>query len=403
MTNNILVKFLNEHNYDIRKTGNGRWIDQKCALDSLCFVSDCIVDYLQNGGVQPFCSTIIWRSSYAINNVQYLFGKPNPTVRNTMDEYNKFFRQPMKMLAAAGVLREDNMNGNAIQFSVVNAEILEYIALRERNAFDFLCFYIEKTLRDSGLWDNFETFFDLQTKNSLNELKLKFSDFCKKYTPINTSVEANRIFIKVLNPLACKLHKKGIEKGYLSKSMITYDKIMYNKTNWRDEAVGKDKNISRRDFNPNPINKQMYNYRVTRAMKYLRKFNDVHRNGISEILDRFSVGEKATHIHHIFPKNEFDEIADYVENLIALTSGQHLQKAHPNGNTQIIDKNYQYICLIAKTESIRKNILENSGEPIIYNFESFMYVLDVGLRTDYFESLTNCDFNSVLTGIEFNY
>ena len=96
-------------------------------------------------------------------------------------------------------------------------------------------------------------------------------------------------------------------------------------------------------------------------------------------------------------------IADYIENLIALTSGQHLQKAHPNGNTRIIDKQYQYTCLIAKTESIRKNIMDNKGEPIIYDFAAFMYVLDVGLRTDYFEALPSCDFNSVVTGIEFNY
>jgi len=403
MTNNILQSFLNEHNYDIRKTGNARWIDQKCALDAVCFVADCIVDYIQNGGKVPFQSPDIWHTEYAIENVQYLFGKPNPTIKTTMDEYNKFFRQPMKMLAAAGVLSENGFVKNTIQFGINNIDVLEYIAMRERNAFEFLCMYIEKTLRDSGLWDKFETFLELQTKNALLELKNQFSDFCIQYTPINTAVEANRIFIKVLNPLACKLHKKGIEKGHLSKSMITYDKIMYNQTNWRDDAVGKDKNVARGDFNPQPKIGQMYKYRISRAMKYLRVFNDTHRNGMSEILDKFSIGEKATHMHHIFPKNEFSEIADYLENLIALTSGQHLQKAHPNGNTKIIDKQYQYTCLIAKTESIRKNIVANTGEPIIYNFAAFMYVLDIGLGTDYFEALTDCDFNSVVTGIEFNY
>jgi len=43
-----------------------------------------------------------------------------------------------------------------------------------------------------------------------------------------------------------------VEKGRLSRSMITYDKIMYNQTNWRDDAVGKDKNVARGDFNPQP-------------------------------------------------------------------------------------------------------------------------------------------------------
>ena len=284
MTSNILKRFLDEHNYDIRKTSNGRWIDQKCALDSVCFVADCIVDYIHNGGKQPFQSPDIWHSDYSIKNVQYLFGKPSPTIKSTIDEYNKFFRQPMKMLAAAGVLREDGVLRNTIQFSVKNMDVLEYIALRERNAFEFLCLYIEKTLKDSDLWDSFETFLDLQTKESLQELKIKFSNFCIKHTPINTSVEANRIFIKVLNPIACKLHKRGVEKGHLSGVMITYDKLMYNQTNWRDDAIGKDKNIARADFIPQPKTNQMYNYRINKAMKYLRNFNDTYRDGRSEII-----------------------------------------------------------------------------------------------------------------------
>ena len=111
----------------------------------------------------------------------------------------------------------------------------------------------------------------------------------------------------------------------------------------------------------------------------------------------------AKHMHHIFPKYRYQEIAEYLENLIALTSGQHLQKAHPNGNTSAIDKDYQYTCLIAKTDSIRKNLMDNHGEPVIYDFADFMYVLDVGLETDYFGALPQYDFGAVLTGIEINF
>ncbi len=403
MTNNLVERFLSEHDYDVRKTGNGRWIDQKCAFDAVCFVADCILDYIQNGGKQPFRSPDIWKSEYAITNVQNLFCKPDPLKRTTLDEYNKFFRQPMKMLAAAGVLHEDGVVRNAIQFSVAKMEILEFIALRERNSFDFLCLYIEKTLKDSGVWDAFETFFDLQTKDALLDLKSRFSTFSIDYTKINTAREADRIFIKVLNPLACKYHKRGIARGYLSSFMITYNKIIYNQTNWRDDAAGKDKNIARGDFVPVAQTADEYKYRVSRAIKYLRQFNDKYNEEKSEVLDKFSVGEKATHMHHIFPRNQYRIIAEYMENLIALTSGQHLQAAHPNGNTSIIDPAYQYTCLIAKTESIRKNIMSNHGEPVIYNFDDFMYVLDVGLKTDYFEALPSCDFNAVLTGIEFNF
>ena len=403
MNPNLLAKYFDSKNFDIRIIGNGRWIDQKCALDSVCFVADCIIEYITEEGMKPFGSYEVWKSDYAIEHVQMWFGKPDPLINTTMDEYNKFFRQPMKMLAAAGVLSEKKI-GNSIEFSIENIDILEYIAVRDRNAHEFLTQYIKKTLMDSGLWDGFETFFDEQTKTALTELKNKFSQFCKSFTPINTDLEANRIFVKVLNPLACKYSTKGIIKGRLSPVNITYEKIMYNQTNWRDELLGKDKNVARRDFDSNQTNQHMYQYQVSKAVKNLKKFNDKFNAGKSEVVDKFSIGEIATHMHHIFPKNEYPEIADYIENLIALTSGQHLQKAHPNGKTTIINKDYQYTCLICKTDNIKKNLTENDDKiPIIYDFYDFMHVLDTGLDTEYFKNLPMDDFSSVVTGIEINY
>ena len=145
-----------------------------------------------------------------------------------------------------------------------------------------------------------------------------------------------------------------------------------------------------------------WHHNVEKAKRRLCKFNDTFNNGRSEITDAMSIGQQTTHMHHIFPKNEFPVIADYVENLIALTSGQHLQKAHPAGKTQIIDKDYQYLCLLNKTESIRRNLLENFGEPL-YDFFLFMFVLDTGLSTDYFEALQENDFVQVAAGIEINF
>jgi hypothetical protein len=400
MTPNLLANFINAQNFDVRISTNGRWIDQKCAYDAVNFVSDCILEYIRDGGSQPFHSPDIWKSEYAVRNVQLWFGKPNPLQPSTMDEFNKFFRQPMKMLAAAGVLNETKV-GNSIDFSVANIDVLEYIALRERNSFIFLCLYIEKTIRDSGLGDSFDSFFDEESIETYDILKNKFADFCIANTPINTITEANRIFIKVLNPLACKLHKKGTIKGTVSGSIITFDNIQYNRPNWRD--VKKNKNVARGDYDTSESSKQMYVYKVTRAKKNLRQFNDKYNNKKSEILDKFSVGEIATHMHHIFPRQQFKEIADYIENLIALTSGQHLQRAHPNGQTKVIDVDYQYLCLIAKTESIRRNLLEKNDESIIYDFADFMHVLNVGLKTDYFKHLQLNDFRSVVTGIEVNY
>lgn len=401
MTANLLEQFLNAHDYDIRKSRNGRWIDQKCTMDELCFVADCVVVYLQEGGKQPFQSPDIWHTPYAIENVQKLFSKPDPTDKSTIDEYNKFFRQPLKMLAAAGVLREDGKVNNTIQFSVENEAVLDYLSLRERNCFDFLCSYITKTLKDSGLWDAFESFFDEQTKEQYNSVKEKFRQFCWNNTPINNQAEPNRIFTKVLNPLAVLFKKRGTVGGAFSKKIITLEDIKYNRTNFRDKD--KDKNVSRQQaLVTEKVREDIYDYNVEKAKRRLRKYNDKFNNARSEILDSISIGQQATHMHHIFPKHEFPVIADYVENLIALTAGQHLQKAHPAGNTQVIDRDYQYTCLISKTESIRKNLLEGFGEPL-YEFSSFMFVLDTGLRTEFFKNLPENDFAQVVSGIDINF
>ena len=95
--------------------------------------------------------------------------------------------------------------------------------------------------------------------------------------------------------------------------------IMYNQPNWRDVLIGKDKNVARLDYRMPTEEDSRYQYRVSRAMKNLKRFNEKFNNGNSEVVDRFSVGEKATHMHHIFPKNQFQAIADYIENLMFYT------------------------------------------------------------------------------------
>jgi len=62
MDNTTIQKFLDEHDYDIRKTHNGRWIDQKCTMDVVCLVSDCIVEYTSNREDKRFTVNDIWYS-----------------------------------------------------------------------------------------------------------------------------------------------------------------------------------------------------------------------------------------------------------------------------------------------------------------------------------------------------
>ena len=72
-------------------------------------------------------------------------------------EYDKYFGQPIKLLDAAGVIK-GKREGRGYVYSVINYAILEYISFRERNSLNFLCMYIEKVLRDSGIYKMFEFF-----------------------------------------------------------------------------------------------------------------------------------------------------------------------------------------------------------------------------------------------------
>lgn len=404
MDNATIQRFLDEHDYDIRKTRNGRWIDQKCTMDVVCLVSDCIVEYTSNRPDKTFTVNDIWYSDYTVENVQQIFSKPDPT-QKASNEYDKYFGQPIKLLDAAGIIHGEK-NGHGYTYTIINQELLEYISFRERNSFNFLCLYIEKVLKDSGLYRAFEYFFRMQDKASFKELKDAYTSFTIANTPINGATECGRIFTKVLNPLACKYRKCGTERGHLSKDIITQDMIMYNQRNWRDILSEKPKEMTRVDYEitlPRPDDDYMTSYRINRAKRNLRRFNDMYRDGKTELFDERHIMDPATQMHHIFPAGDYPEIADYLENLIALTPTQHFTYAHPNNNTQYIDREYQYLCLIAKTGMIRENLLENKGEPIIYDFYLYQTVLNTGLSTDEFFEIQEMDFAGVLNRIEKYY
>ena len=404
MDNATIQRFLDEHDYDVRKTHNGRWIDQKCTMDVVCLVSDCIVEYTSNKPDKTYTVNDIWYSDYTVENVQQIFSKPDPTEKAS-NEYDKYFGQPIKLLDAAGIIHGEK-SGRGYTYSIVNQELLEYISFRERNSYNFLCLYIEKVLKDSGIYRIFEYFFRLQDKNSFKELKDAYTSFTIQNTPINGATECGRIFTKVLNPLACKYKKCGTERGHLSKDIITQDMIMYNQRNWRDILSEKPKDMTRVDYEitlPKPDDDYMTTYRINRAKRNLRRFNDLYRDGKTELFDERHIMDPATQIHHIFPSNEFPMIADYLENLIALTPTQHYSYAHPNNNTQYVDKDYQYLCLIAKTGAIRDNLIGNTDKPIIYDFYLYQNVLNTGLNTEEFFEVQEMDFNGLLNRIEKYY
>ncbi|GAA9544722.1 hypothetical protein UBN53_08300 [Helicobacter pylori] len=380
MKEQSMIDFLNNKDYDIRKTNNARWIDQKCTSDVLSIVADCILEFTEYNTKKIFSIKDIWDSPYTNENVKMIFSKPDLNSDFSMHEYDKFFSQSIKLLAYSGILLEikrDNRNIYMIQ----NMELLEYLMQRETNALKFLILYIQKVLMDSGIYPLFDNFLQKQDTESFKQLKDGFTHFTINNTAINNATECFRIFTKIINPLAFYYGKKGTRKGFLSNTIITKDELNYNRINWRD--IGKDKNITRQEYEL--INSKIFaqsNYLIQRSKKVVRQYNDRFNGSYSEVRQE-NEKSQATQMHHIFPVQDFPLIADYIENLIALTPNQHFIYAHPNNQTRLIDKDFQYICLLAKTNTIFN---DTQGT---YDRERYIFVLNMGLKTTIFSQFNN--------------
>ena len=366
-----IIDYFKNFDFDIRKTNSARFIDQKVTPDVLSIISDIILMHKK----ECFTSKDIREFEYSNEAIKDIFGKPD--IKKAQNEYDKFFAQPLKLLAYAQILSEEK-KGNRYEYCIKNKEILEFISLKERNAIIFLEIYLEKVLKDSDLFREFEKFFNNQTKENLYSLKHLFQDFILQNTPITKKLEINRIFPKILNLLAYRKKTKGTIKGNLSKDIIGLDDLMYNRKNFRD--LTKRKNETREEFeerlNIQKLQKEAYTkYSIDKAKRIV--YNLHYPN--SEIQDEFAIGE-ATQVHHIFMKSQYPKISSFLENLILLTATQHYTKAHPNNNTQIIDKDYQLLSLLAKSKSIEKYI-------DIYSKEDFLYVLEVGLNKSFDKNL----------------
>ena len=406
MTDNDIKTFLEQTNYDLRLSHNGRWIDQKCTPDVLWSVSDFVINYVESVGT-TFNATDIWTSDYAKETIRETFSKPETDDASAQNEYDKVFSQPLCLLCYAGVIKDTSTTARH-RYQVERPDVLEYIARNDIYALRFLQAYIEKVLRDSGLYSYFETFFNTQTRADFQAMKNAFVDFYHTYTAVRGDFEPKRIFTKVLNPLAFKNRKCGTERGRMSSNIINRSDMMYNRDNFRDVFRDKPKEVTRKDWlaaHPEfDVREGYYEQMMSAAKRLVRKTNDEYRGGVSELTqfdDTHVDLVPATQVHHIFPKNEFPDIKYYAENLIALTPNQHYGFAHPNNNTFVIDVAAQKVLLIAKTYSIKKNI-EEEQEPI-YEFENLLWVLAVGWNDADVCDIERNDYIGVIQSINCHY
>lgn len=364
-----IKNYLESLDLDIRKTKNARFFDQKVQPDVLSAVCECILNCTENKTI--FTVNDIRFCPHSNELVTEIFNKPE--IEKAKNEYDKFFSQPLKMLAYCGLLQE-NKKGRTNEYTIIHRDFLEYISLRDRNAFYFLSFYLEKVLKDSDIWKYFDSFFIKQDKNSLYELRSNYIAFIIENTAITKELEPIRIFNPMLNILSFKYKKLGSKSGEIF--VINYDDLLYNRPNWRD--VKKDKSFTREEFNTQFFEKEIdndkfYKYQIEKAKKFVKAihpFSEIHR------FDAYP----ATQAHHIFLSSQFPEIADIAENIIAITPNQHFYRSHPNNKTSILDKSYQAICLICKLDSIEIDYRKGLGN---YSKEKFIDVLNIGLEKEF--------------------
>lgn len=367
MTLEDFYSFFNAYpkeDFDIRITHDARYVDQKCTPDIVSFIADCIQS--SSCANKTFTINDLWDEEYFYENSRVIFGKPSPKDKNARNEYNKVLSQPLKLLAYAHVLNV-NKNGREMSFEVNRKDILDFISLNERKAYNFMYCFFMKVIECSGLTRIFEEYknnYALDCKAARATIYDKYYRFISANTPSQSRTDINRIFHKVFNIYTFHEMLPGSKGG-----IVLFNDLMYNKINARDKK-----------------SKEKYQTRVQAKGKesafyiaYLvnKAINRVHKlqGNKSEVHDELAIGT-ATEVHHIFPKSEFPQLANYLENLILLTSNQHRQKAHPNSHFNIIDKEYQLVCLMAKSRTIEDYINEH-GETF-YTKKAFIEVINTG-------------------------
>ena len=192
-----IKNFIDKHDYDVRKSHNARFTDQKCIPAVVCAVAECIVEYMGNDLSVKFSKDDVWHSGYANKLLSECFSKPDTENGTMSSEYDKFFAQPMKMLASAGIVSEEKVKGVNI-YGILEYDILMFISMREKNALIFLDDYLTKVMSDSGCMSYFDDFFTSQDKRSFDALRDNLTLLYKRYTPIKGDYEPPRIYNKII-------------------------------------------------------------------------------------------------------------------------------------------------------------------------------------------------------------
>ena len=372
LSDNEVQSFLSNQNLRLTKiNSNPRPFDQKVTMDNINTVTHLISQITKEDKISSFTTSDIWRHNISEEYVQ-MYGKGSVYDKKKNAEWNKFFPQPMTFLTYFGVLSRDESK-KPHKYQIKNVDILNYIESQPYRSLKFIIYASQEFIRQNNLNNYLDDFFNKETKSAFNDLRNNFEQFIYNNTNIKKTNkhEPSRIYNKIINHVAYNLNKKGNYKGRMSEDVIQLEELQYNQKNWFDIFSGKPKDVSRAEW----------------AKRYYAKLSEEEGFDVSEraakrkiaarhgYISEYSGDNKANETHHIFMKSEFSKLRFLHENLIRITAGEHLQNAHPMGNRQLVDKQFQIKLLLAKLKSIKKSLDANDG---FYDLKHFIYVLNTG-------------------------
>lgn len=110
-------------------------MDQKCTPNIAPIIADYICSFNNEINDELFTSVDIQHSQYTHENILSIFKEPKVNEKVARNEYDKFFQQPIEMLANAWILIKKEQ-GSKNFYQIDRWDVLEYIAVR-KNALVF--------------------------------------------------------------------------------------------------------------------------------------------------------------------------------------------------------------------------------------------------------------------------
>lgn len=341
----------------MKNSRTGIHYEQKTTPDLIWCVALVLVDITKHDNSLVFNDRDDVRASKLFNELMQDYFTKAPQ-SEAEDEYNKVSSYQLGLFEYAGII--ERVGERPVRYQIKRRDILEALAVNDLSASKFLTEYTEKFIRDNGLWAYFEKYLGNPTQQRYIEFKERYWEWAKHNTGVRTNnpQHSYRVFNKIFNVLCYKYRVPGQYGSNVKDGVCPYNYLIYNRKNFRDKDMPT--GMTRREYTDTVLS-EIDNEGVVQTLLKKAKEAVARKYGDSEVQEPEYgyLPEKGVHVHHILPAHAYQEFSLVRENLIALTPGQHLSDAHPKGNTRLVSRHYQAICLLQKYRNIKKSLDAN--------------------------------------------